>query len=229
MKNIKPAPLLAFNAGYVDTLGFLSLHGLFTAHVTGNFVTIGAAMAQGATGILTKLLALPVFCLVVILCRAASHTMIARRLPDLRVLLWAKILLLIFAAGLALRFGPFANGDAPMTMLVGMVLVAAMAIQNATHRMHMSADAPSTLMTGTTTQILLDSVDLMRSATVESREKLRARWARLLTSLGSFATGCGIAAGACIYLGMAGFILPPVVAFLSWFAVELGAGTEAKN
>jgi uncharacterized membrane protein YoaK (UPF0700 family) len=46
--NIKPAPLLAFNAGYVDTFGFLSLHGLFTAHVTGNFVTIGAALALGS-------------------------------------------------------------------------------------------------------------------------------------------------------------------------------------
>ena len=35
--------LLSFNGGYVDTIGCLSLQGLFTAHVTGNFVTIGAA------------------------------------------------------------------------------------------------------------------------------------------------------------------------------------------
>lgn len=42
--------LLSFNGGYVDTLGFLSLSGLFTAHITGNFVTLGATMAHGLDG-----------------------------------------------------------------------------------------------------------------------------------------------------------------------------------
>ncbi len=63
--------LLSFNGGYVDTLGFLSLSGLFTAHVTGNFVTLGATAALGLGGALSKLLALPVFCLVVFLSRLA--------------------------------------------------------------------------------------------------------------------------------------------------------------
>jgi hypothetical protein len=77
-------PLLpSFTAGYVDTAGFLALQGLFTAHVTGNFVTLGASLALGTSGAIEKLLALPVFCAVVIAGRLLSSNAIeapARRL-----------------------------------------------------------------------------------------------------------------------------------------------------
>src|ERR1700755_1409266 len=71
-KNALPL-LLSFNGGYVDTAGFLALQGLFTAHVTGNFVTFGAAMAHGTSGAVAKLLALPVFCAVVVLTRMLGY------------------------------------------------------------------------------------------------------------------------------------------------------------
>ncbi len=51
VKPLLPA-LLSFNGGYVDTAGFLALQGLFTAHVTGNFVTLGAAVVFGTAGVL---------------------------------------------------------------------------------------------------------------------------------------------------------------------------------
>lgn len=58
--------LLSFVAGFVDTVGFVALFGLFTVHVTGNFVLIGAAAAEsGHASVLGKLLALPVFVLTV--------------------------------------------------------------------------------------------------------------------------------------------------------------------
>ena len=49
------AALLSFNGGFVDTAGFLGLQGLFVAHVTGNFVTLGAALVQGSHGIVASL------------------------------------------------------------------------------------------------------------------------------------------------------------------------------
>jgi uncharacterized membrane protein YoaK (UPF0700 family) len=53
--------VLAAVAGYVDTLSFIALFGLFTAHVTGNFVLIGASVAGFGQGVFLKLMAFPAF------------------------------------------------------------------------------------------------------------------------------------------------------------------------
>jgi uncharacterized membrane protein YoaK (UPF0700 family) len=93
--------LLSLNAGYVDTAGFLALQGLFTAHVTGNFVTLGAALALGTSGVIAKLLALPVFCAVVIAARLLGTLLSNRVVRVFEVLLGVKVLLLIGGAALA--------------------------------------------------------------------------------------------------------------------------------
>src|SRR5882757_932006 len=103
--------LLGFNGGYVDTMGFLALQGLFTAHVTGNFVTLGASLALGTSGALSKLLALPVFCAVVIAVRLLNTVLSNRHWPALELLIALKVFLLIIGAALAIRFGPFHDVD----------------------------------------------------------------------------------------------------------------------
>jgi len=59
----RPSRLAVVQRGFVDTAGFLGLAGLFTAHVTGNFVTLGAALVLGSHGIIGKNPALPEFIL----------------------------------------------------------------------------------------------------------------------------------------------------------------------
>ena len=69
-----PPLLLSFVGGYVDTFSFAMLFGLFAAHVTGNFVLIGAALAgHGHAGVLGKLLAHPVFVVAVAATRWYQH------------------------------------------------------------------------------------------------------------------------------------------------------------
>ncbi len=93
------APL---TAGFVDTAGFLALQGLFTAHVTGNLVTLGAALVFGTSGVVAKLLALPAFCMVVIATRLLSSALPRGKLPALEALLVLKVLLPAAGAALAI-------------------------------------------------------------------------------------------------------------------------------
>ena len=78
--------LLSVNGGFVDAAGFLALHGLFTTHVTGNFVTLGAALVNGTSGALAKVLALPMFCAVV-MDAFARRSLDSKGLPALRAML----------------------------------------------------------------------------------------------------------------------------------------------
>ena len=208
-------PLLSLNAGYVDTAGFLALQGLFTAHVTGNFVTLGAALVLGTSGVIAKLSALPVFCLVVALTRLASRGLFVRGLPALRLLLGVKLLLLTLGAVMAVHFGPFADGDARTALGTGMVLVAAMAIQNGVHRIHLGSAPPTTLMTGSTTQIMIDLADLAAGLPAEKRSQVRGRLVRTATNVGAFALGCAAAAFAYTECGVWCFVAPPVLALLA--------------
>ncbi|TJV73984.1 MAG: DUF1275 domain-containing protein [Mesorhizobium sp.] len=207
--------LLGFNGGYVDTMGFLALQGLFTAHVTGNFVTLGASLALGTSGALSKLLALPVFCAVVILSRLLSNALRHREAPVFRYLLTIKLVLLIAAAVLAVRLGPFPDGDHWAAIVTGMILVSAMAVQNAAHRVHLASLPPSTLMTGTTTQIMLDLADLIYGSSAENTAASRSRFARMLGMVAVFALGCGTAALLHVQIGVWSFAAPPLVALLS--------------
>ncbi len=122
-----PAPgpatgcVLAFVAGYVDVVGFISLFGLFTAHVTGNFIMIGVDVAGNAAGLLAKLLALPAFVLAVAATRLAE-VRIGRtgRSPVAPLLLTEALLLALFVAA-SLHAAPVTDPAAPTAILAGML------------------------------------------------------------------------------------------------------------
>jgi uncharacterized membrane protein YoaK (UPF0700 family) len=204
--------LLSFNGGYVDTAGYLALQGLFTAHVTGNFVTLAAALVHGTSGVIAKLLALPVFCLVILVTRLVSFNLPRHGLPVLETMLTLKLLLLSIGAALAVWHGPFVDGDSSYAIATGMILVAGMAIQNAVHRIHMPNMPPTTLMTGTTTQIMIDLADIVHGLPAGTETATRARLRRMGVAVASFAVGAAAAALLLAKVGSWCFVVPPVIA-----------------
>jgi uncharacterized membrane protein YoaK (UPF0700 family) len=207
--DLKVPMLMSANAGYVDCAGFLALQGLFSTHVTGNFVTLGAALVLGSSGTVAKLLALPVFCAAVALVRVLGYALASRGLPQVALMFALELALLLLAAVLAIRLGPFANGDTWMALLTGMVLVSAMGIQNAAQRLHLGSAPPTTIMTGNTTQAMIDLVDVLRGG--PDSGPVRARLLAMGTNIVAFAAGCAAAALLYVYLRMWCFALPPLL------------------
>lgn len=203
--------LLSLNAGFVDTIGFLVLHGLFTAHVTGNFVTLGASLVLGTSGALAKILALPVFCVVVLCTRLARYQLMQRGLPVLPTFLYLMFVLLTASAVLAVWLGPFKDGDSWPVLVTGMAMVMAMAIQNAVQKVHLADAPPTTLMTGTTTQIMLDFADLLHGVSGPELAEAKLRLARMAASLAAFALGCAAGALAFMTISVWCFVFPPLL------------------
>jgi len=211
IKGLSVPGLLSFNAGFVDTAGFLGLQGLFTAHVTGNFVTLGAALVYGTHGVIAKLLALPEFILVIALARLAGAALRARGSDALRALFLAKVFCLVAFFILGATLGPFPDSDAPAALLTGFAGIAGMAIQNAVQRVHFAAIPPTTLMTGNTTQAVLDAIDLLRPPPASDQAAIRARFARTLRGILWFAAGCAAAALLYYWIGFWSLAVPAVI------------------
>jgi uncharacterized membrane protein YoaK (UPF0700 family) len=187
--------LLSVTAGYVDTAGYLALQGLFTAHVTGNFVTLGASLVSGTSGALAKLLALPTFCIVIFVTRWAGYGLPRRGLPILRTMLSLKVLLLATAAALAIHFGPFPSGDTGAALATGLTLVSAMAIQNAAQRIHLGASV----------------ADLVRGLPVDKKSMEQDKLLSMIVSVFAFASGCAAAAVLYSRIGVYCFVVPPLL------------------
>jgi uncharacterized membrane protein YoaK (UPF0700 family) len=77
---------------------------------------------------------------------------------------------------------------------------------------------PTTLMTGTSTQMMLDIADLVEGVSKEEGAIVRVRLATMSASVGSFAAGCALGALAILWLNMFAFIIPSIVSFASFIA-----------
>ncbi|WP_280155767.1 YoaK family protein [Piscinibacter sp. XHJ-5] len=184
------ASSLGFVAGYVDTVGFIALFGLFTAHVTGNFVLLGSEIAHPTHGVLVKLLAFPAFIAAVAASRLLALLAARQGRSPAGPLLLLQSVLLSACMLAGWRAQPIVDAAAPWVLVTGVLGAAAMGVQNAASRLAFGALAPTTVMTGNVTQLVIDAVDLLRGA---GDEAVRGRIGKFLWPAVAFGTGaiCG--------------------------------------
>lgn len=221
--------VLAFVAGYVDTLGFVALFGLFTAHVTGNFILIGSGLAGAGSGLLIKWLAFPAFIAGIVaarvldnLLRERSHGMRVSGLYALQIALLAAFMI----AGLLAA--PITHADAPLTIVCGLLGAAGMGVQNAHARLTARSVVANTVMTGNVTQAVIDVFDLLVPGHARvDRSETRERLARTLPPVLAFALGAG--GGALGWLSGSFWALALPLVLLAMLAVSAWQSAQAET
>ena len=205
---------LAFVAGYVDTACFILLFGLFTAHVTGNFVLIGSEIVHPINGVTIKFLAFPAFIVAVAASRLLAQAAERGGRPAARPLLQLQVVLLAACMFCGWYAQPIVNPGAPWVLLTGMLGAAAMGVQNASTRIAFDDLSPTTMMTGNVTQLVFGVVDLLRGA---KEGGLRDRLEKFAWPVLTFA--CGAISGAliCEHLSLGALVVP--LAILSVLAL----------
>jgi uncharacterized membrane protein YoaK (UPF0700 family) len=202
------APALAFTAGFADASTFVGADGIFCAHVTGNFVVLAADLARNARADeWLKLATFPIFVVAVLIAtrvhRSHAPDAIAR---SPRTLLAVKSLL--FATAAILGGFTDASVSGPGRTAIVALLVTAMGIQNAMHRLTPTLGPMTTVMTGNVTNWFAEA---LAPQTPEGAHKRRL----LGLVIASFVAGC-VAGG--LGVARAGFAVLVVPAAVTLFA-----------
>ena len=203
--------LLSVIAGMVDLTGFLSLGNLFTAHITGNLVVVGALVVRGGRINPAQILAIPVFILAVAATWLLAWASGRRRLSLLRLLLLVQFLLLTCVLIFSVITKPSANPHGVMAVITAMIAVSAMACQFALLRLALPIAPSTAVMTGNLTNTVLSLLD-KHSRTQPLMAGDAERLTGSLHLLVGFFGGCVVAAAAVTYLGDWAWSFPVVLA-----------------
>jgi uncharacterized membrane protein YoaK (UPF0700 family) len=217
--------MLSAVAGYVDAAGFVTLLGLFPAHLTGEIVGMTLAVANGGgSSLRTHLAMIPVFVGSVVLgvlvaraFRRHGHT------PLVPLLALMTLALMLFSAtGFILP--ELKHSSHPVPVLI-VSAVAAMGFQNTFMREAVGTTCPTTVMTGNLTQFIIELVDLFIPRLMgdhghrseADRKKADARLKLVSTALGGFVGGAALGGWLAGRLGPRSMLLPALAAaFLAW-------------
>ena len=217
--------MLSGIAGATDTIGFLGMSGLFTAHITGNLVVLAAHLVAGNPAVFSYILAVPVFMLVLLLTRLLAGALEQAGISSLRPLLLLQLLALAAFLVLGVTAGPWGNPDAVLAIVAGMCGVTAMAVQNALVQVSLKNAPTTAVMTTNVTHFMLDlgAILVDRDATDIAQAKRRA--SHTLPAILGFACGCALGAALEAAVGLWSLVLPTSLAV---FALALGSAPTVR-
>jgi uncharacterized membrane protein YoaK (UPF0700 family) len=181
--------ILSFVAGYADTSTFVGADGLFSAHVTGNFVIFAYDIVTNQiAGSWIKLIAFPVFILAVFISTLIiDHVNDDKRAVN-RLIILEGFLLII--AGLISWFYRYENKAPILKDLIPMFVVFALGLQNACGRFFAKEVlAPTTVMTGNVTQLIIDLTGYLKNKDLE-KQNLELRVVHAMYVILPFLIGC---------------------------------------
>ena len=202
--------LLSVIAGMVDLIGFLSL-GVFTGHVTGNIVVVGALIVRHNRINPAQILAIPVFILAVAVTWLIARASGRRGRGLMRPLLLIQFLLIACLLIFSVITRPSADPHGLMATIAAMIAVSAMGCQFALLRLTLPVAPSTAVMTGNLTNAVLGLVDLS-SRTQPLMERDGRRLTGALHLLVGFFVGCVLAAAALMCLGDWAWSLPAALA-----------------
>lgn len=163
--------LLTVVGGAIDTIGFITLFGFFTAHVTGNLVLAGSGLVKGEDGLWIKLASVPLFILTVVVTKIYIDKSKKKQLILSHLFLAEAVFLTAFMIA-GLSFQPFIDAGSITVAITGGLGLTALAIRNTASKTVIKHMSPTVLMTGNTTQLGIGLSDYLSNRTSENAKKL---------------------------------------------------------
>ena len=205
------ASILSLVGGWLNTVGFIALFGIYTNHVTGYIVAAGKETIQGGFGLWILFIGIFIFTI-------SLTTWCEQRWKDkypnilLGFFIAETILLLLFMLA-GIIFSPFYTLAEFGAILTAMLGIAAMGIRNAIIRTILSSMTTSTLMTGNIAQLTIDMTIAYGSTQVSEERKQTAKQniQKILPSVVSFSTGAIVGAITYVFMGFYCMLFPIIL------------------
>ena len=213
--------VLSLIAGSTDTISFLGLNGLFTAHITGNVVMLAAHIITGDPAIVSYILAVPVFMLVLLLTSLFANDLERSGVAPLRLLLSLQLLLLVGFLVLSMVYRAVVNSA--LAVVTGMLGVAAMAVQTALVQISLKGTPSTGVMTTNVTHFVVALGELLACRDLSTADKARKRMLHILPVLVGFVLGCALGAASEEAWGLRSLGLPTALALLAVMLTRLPA------
>lgn len=204
--------LLSVVAGLTDVTTFVLLHGVFSAHITGNLVVLAADIAAGRPMGLTGLLAIPCFVVTAAVVTAVTTRSTCPASDWAGPLLIVQAVLLTAAAAVGIGCTVSTRPDSAVGVVTGLLAVAAMAVQNALLHVVFAHSPTTAVMTGNVVGATVAGVRLLVRRATPVPDPDRDAWRRTWPLIVGFLLACLVGGLACYAVADRAAALPMLAA-----------------